>query len=55
MRLDEVSMAKAIKMESIVVGVEKKCKSNKFQVTNVFRVAKLQANMFLVRKVMSNK
>jgi len=53
-RLGDDIVAKAIGMESIVIGVEMKNIRNEVRITYVFHMPKLQANLFLVSKLLSN-
>jgi hypothetical protein len=54
MRLGDDIVAKAIGMESIVIGVETKNIRNEVRITYVFHMPKLQANLFSVSKLLSN-
>ena len=53
-RLDDDSMAEAIGMGSIIVGVEMRGKLNIFRIKNMFYVPKLQTNLLSVIKFLLN-
>ena len=54
MRFGDDSMAEAIGMGSIVVGVETKGIKNRVPITDVLHVPKLQADLLLVSKLLWN-
>lgn len=52
-RLDDDNMAKAIKMGSIIIGVEVKGKLTRIHIMKLLHVPKLRANLLLVSKFLS--
>ena len=52
-RLDDDNMAEAIKMGSIIIGVEAKGKLTRIHIMKLLHVPKLRANLLLVSKFLS--